>query len=71
MTLSEYMKSEGLTAMAFAEMISAPTSTVTRWINGETSPSLDLIIRIDDATEGKVTAEDFVREKRQKKDDAA
>lgn len=60
MTLHEYLAIRDLKPSAFAAELGVPASTITRLINGERSPRLELIGRIQAATGGKVTANDFL-----------
>ena len=60
MTLKEYIQSKGLTATAFARTIGVETSTVTRWMHGELTPSTLHMRRIEKATRKRVKADDFL-----------
>ena len=59
MTLSEYLSEAGLTDAQFAEKLGVNRSTVTRIRNGTHPPSMRTVIRIAEATDGKVTANDL------------
>jgi predicted transcriptional regulator len=61
MQLREYLASENLTASAFARQVGVTHSTVLRWIEGM-PPKRDAVIRITEATRGKVTALDLMQE---------
>lgn len=60
MTLEEYLKAEGMNASAFAKLLNVTPSTVTRWLTTDRKPDLELMVKIEDATGGKVTMRDFV-----------
>lgn len=59
MTLAEYLEAEGLKPTQFAQALGAEPSTVTRMVHGERGPSLDMALRIEAATDGKVTVRDW------------
>lgn len=59
MRLSEYLTSIDQKPSAFAETIGVPASTITRLLGGKRSPGLDLVIKIQEATGGAVTAQDL------------
>jgi transcriptional regulator with XRE-family HTH domain len=60
MTLHEYLSSRDLKPSAFAAEIGVPASTITRILNGERSPGLELMRVIRDKTAGAVTPNDFL-----------
>jgi transcriptional regulator with XRE-family HTH domain len=60
MKLAHYLDEKSLNATAFAAAVGVEPSTVTRLLRGERTPSLALAARIRAATEGKVTADDFL-----------
>lgn len=60
MKLSDYLAAREMKASAFAAILEVEPSTVTRLLRGERSPSLSLIQRIREATEGKVSFDDFL-----------
>lgn len=62
MTLSEYLTKNGMRASEFARLIGSPASTVTRLLSGKRKPGLDLVCRIQKATNGKVLAQDLYKE---------
>lgn len=64
MKLETYLSDVGIKPTAFAAAIGVAPSTITRILRGERSPSLDLVMRIHAATEGKVRAEDWYAPKR-------
>lgn len=59
MTLNEYLSTEGITETAFAGLVGISQPHVNRLRKGAW-PSLALISRIYRATDGKVTADDFI-----------
>jgi len=60
MTLADYIKAKQTTASRLAGEVGVPVSTITRLLRGERKPGIDLVSRIVDATNGEVTAEDFM-----------
>lgn len=60
MKLADFLKAENLLPSVFAVRLGTPASTVTRLLNGERSPGLDLLAKIKQATDGKVTPDDFM-----------
>lgn len=62
MTLERYLKRHDLTASAFAKHAGVATSTITRILRGEMSPTLGLAKRIETATGGKVRIREMVGE---------
>jgi transcriptional regulator with XRE-family HTH domain len=59
MTLKEYLKSQPITDAEFGAKIGVSQSQVTRIKNGQTSPSLAVIVAIEKATDGEVGAKDI------------
>lgn len=59
MKLKSYMTENGLTAQAMAERLSEPVRTVQKWMSGERIPRPDSMRKIQEATGGQVTANDF------------
>ena len=59
MTLSDYLATNDMTASALAERLGVSVSTITRAAKGEIIPQRELMNRIFEATEGKVTPNDF------------
>jgi len=60
MTLAEYLKAEGMNASAFAKLLDVTPSTVTRWLTTDRKPDLNLMVKIETVTLGRVTMRDFV-----------
>lgn len=50
----------GMSQAELAAAAGVKQSTVSRWERGELSPSLDEVSRIIEASDGKVTANDFL-----------
>ena len=60
MKLSDYLEANGLSYAEFARTIGVKgKDTVRRYANGDRMPQGDLMTRIAEATNGKVTANDF------------
>lgn len=57
--LSTWLSDQKLSDKAFADRLGVAPSTVHRLKNGERSPSIDLLARIEKETAGAVTARDF------------
>lgn len=60
MNLSQYLAESKIKPSAFALELGVEASTVSRWLHGERTPSLELMQRITVATQGAVTASDFL-----------
>tara|TARA_R110000868_G_scaffold302788_1_gene563366 strand:- start:104 stop:307 length:204 start_codon:yes stop_codon:yes gene_type:complete len=60
MKLSEYLINADLSATRFARRIGVPTSTVTRWLNGVSSPKSPQIEKVRAETRNKVRFEDWL-----------
>lgn len=58
--LGTYLKEEGTSQRAFAEMIGADPSVVSRFIARTARPGLDLAVKIEDVTGGAVPARSWV-----------
>ncbi len=63
MTLSEYLKNNGLTATEFAARIGRSVSTVTRAAKGEAIPDVSTMLAIKGVTDGQVQPNDFYTER--------
>jgi plasmid maintenance system antidote protein VapI len=61
MTLVEFLAQTGQSATTFAAKVGCEVSTVTRLLRGERRPSIDLALRIEMATEGKVTPSNLIQ----------
>lgn len=60
MKLQDYLRRHQLSPKAFAERINVSSVTVTRYMTGARRPDWDVMSRIVDATDGAVTADDFL-----------
>ena len=58
--LGRYLADANLTASAFADCIGVSREAVRRYCSGERRPDWSVIARIQDATHGAVTANDFM-----------
>lgn len=59
MTLGEYLKSEGINQADFGKKIGLSGASVSRLKRGQQWPDKDTVRRIEMATGGQVTANDF------------
>ena len=59
MTLSHYIEHQKITASAFADLIGVSRQAVHRYLNGR-FPETDVLVKILAATNGAVTADDFL-----------
>jgi len=59
MTLYEYMKKQRITQVEMAELCDVSQPTLSRWLNQETYPDWYNLVKINEATTGLVTANDF------------
>lgn len=62
MTLAEYLARNDLKAAELATRIGVSRQALSRYIKGERRPEWTLLRRITEATDGHVTANDFVPE---------
>ena len=66
MKLADYLNSRAMSAAEFADVLGVHRSTVSRWIEPVSDgdvvfrPSWEQIAKIREATQGQVTANDFV-----------
>lgn len=61
MTLSDWLQQNGGSPEWLAERLGIGRPAVTRYLNGSRRPEWDVIERIMQVTDGKVTANDFVK----------
>lgn len=66
MTLREWLKKNKISAEIFAGKVNASEGAVLKWLSGERFPRPESLRRIQLATGGKVTANDFVADPKQK-----
>lgn len=59
MKLKTYLSTTGTSHSAFAEKLGVSQVTVTRYANGERSPSLKMALKIEDLTKRKVKVSDW------------
>ena len=63
MKLADWLKQKNMTPPEFAKAIGVDRSNVTRWLKGELRPGWeDVLPKIIAATDGQVTANDFLPE---------
>lgn len=60
MKLADWMTLAGIKDSAFAEKVGRDQSTISRIRRGEVLPDWSTVVRIAEATEGAVTANDFM-----------
>ena len=61
MKLKTYLETKGITAAAFGALVGVNNKqTISRYIRGDRFPPADMLLRIREATDGTVTADDFV-----------
>lgn len=61
MELASYLSLTKQTDAEFASKVKRERSTITRWRLKQTRPDWDAMASIEEATEGAVTARDFMR----------
>lgn len=61
MELRSYLTMHSIPTQKFAEKLGVSFQTVHRYLHGERIPRADLAERIETATDGQVTASDFVK----------
>lgn len=62
MKIETYLKSKSMTHAEFAEVIGTSQPTVTRYVNGDRRPSIEMIDKIEKITKGKVKMRDWFKE---------
>jgi DNA-binding transcriptional regulator YdaS (Cro superfamily) len=60
MHLDAYLSNREISNAAFAQLIGRDRTSVSRWRRGASIPDWTALKRITEATEGQVTANDFV-----------
>jgi predicted transcriptional regulator len=63
MTLAEFLSEKKMRPTEFAARLRVHPSTVMRWIDGDRMPNISMIVRIEDVTNGRVRALDFVSDR--------
>jgi transcriptional regulator with XRE-family HTH domain len=66
MTLKEYFEITGLKKTFFAEKIGVCRQLLSVWIHGKKMPRLETIMKIEEATGGKVKPKDWITERNMK-----
>jgi len=66
MKLKDYLKSKSIKPEVFADQIGYSRGALLKWVSGERFPRPDAIMRIHEATKGKVTANDFASQQVQR-----
>lgn len=59
MTLEQFITANDLTHEAFGKLVGAPQATINRYVKGKRFPNRDMIVKIHEATEGKVSFADW------------
>lgn len=59
MTLAKYLKKTGIAVPDFAKSIGVNKGTIYNYINGDRIPTLDIAMKIVEATNGQVAYEDL------------
>jgi DNA-binding transcriptional regulator YdaS (Cro superfamily) len=59
MSLTEHLRRNEIRPSDFAKLIGRHPATVYRWLDGSTRPRWDEIEKIDNLTNGQVTASDW------------
>jgi hypothetical protein len=59
-SLTRYLRETGNKLSGLAAKMGCPASTLTRPLNGERNPSIALARRVEIATDGRVTAAEFI-----------
>ena len=64
MRLYDYLRSKGLSQVAFGKLLGVQSQTVNRYCRGKRIPGPEDLVAIARITKGAVTVEDFVRTRR-------
>jgi transcriptional regulator with XRE-family HTH domain len=62
MKLADYLAERKITPSRFAADVGVPASTISRILSGDRSPSMQILAKINSATNGAVTPNDFLPE---------
>ena len=69
MKLAAWLRQQKKTHEEFGQVMGGRRrETVLRWCNGHTTPDMADILKIEDVTEGAVTADDWAKQARARKD---
>lgn len=60
MKLADYLTSENMKPLHLAQIVGVKASTISRILKGERDPSFKLMAKIEDATGGAVSPDDFM-----------
>lgn len=60
MPLVTYLLEKGYTQQEFASLLGVHQSAVSKWLQGDSRPSWNIIAKIKQITDGKVTADSFL-----------
>lgn len=60
MDLKTYLELKNIQLNDFADIIGVDSSTISRYIHWHRKPALDIAMRIEKVTKGKVTIEDLM-----------
>lgn len=60
MKLTDYLEQNGITKKFFSNKIGVNPTHLSRWLSGKTTPRVDYIIEIEKATNGAVSAKDWI-----------
>jgi transcriptional regulator with XRE-family HTH domain len=64
MRLGEFLRSADISQTRFAALIGVRQATISRYISGEQIPSTPIVLKIRALTEGAVTLDDWLPEKK-------
>lgn len=62
MKLCEYLEVNGITQKFFSKKIGVNPTHLSRWVSGKTIPRINYIMEVEKATNGAVSARDWVGE---------
>jgi predicted transcriptional regulator len=65
MKLGDYLTLRGKSPDAFAKGLGVSRRTVDRWVDGTSTPPIPTMTKVTEATDGEVTANDFLMARRQ------
>lgn len=60
MSLHTFLIKNGYTQQTFADLVGVHQSAVSKWLQGDSRPSWNIIKKIKEVTDGKVTADSFL-----------
>lgn len=67
MLLQDYLESRQFTYKEFAKMADVTPQTIYNYIHGRRKPTLEVALRIEEATKGKVSAKDLNQYRKENK----